>query len=190
VRATNGTIATFNVPGAGTGNHQGTVPSYINTSGVITGIYRDARSVYHGFVRAANGTMTKLDYPGALATATTCINDSGTIAGWYRDTNGLQHGFVRSTTGTFTSLDPPSAHQTNAWTINTAGVIAGIYTDTSGGNHGFVRATNGTITTCNPPGSGNVGVLVPGGFEMTINTAGRIAGYFLDSGSVFHGYLR
>jgi hypothetical protein len=102
----------------------------------------------------------------------------------------LQHGFVRSTTGTFTSFDPPSAHQTNAWTINTAGVIAGIYTDTSGANHGFVRATNGTITTYNPPGSGNVGVLVPGGFEMTINTAGHIAGYYLDSGSVFHGYLR
>ena len=69
-------------------------------------------------------------------------------------------------------------------------MIAGIYADTSGANHGFVRATNGTITTYNPPGTGNLGVLIPGGFEMTINTAGAIAGYFLDSGSVYHGYLR
>ena len=29
---------------------------------------------------------------------------------------------------------------------------------------------------------------MPGGFEMGINTAGDVAGYYLDAGSVFHGY--
>jgi hypothetical protein len=53
------------------------------------------------------------------------------------------------------------------------------------GNWGQVR----TITTFDPPGTGTLGTLVPGGFEMGINTAGNVAGYYLDSGSVYHGYL-
>jgi hypothetical protein len=55
--------------------------------------------------------------------------------------------------------------------------------------HGFVRATNGTITTFNAPGTGTLGALGPGDFEMGINTAGTVVGYYLDAGSVFHGYL-
>jgi len=52
------------------------------------------------------------------------------------------------------------------------------------------QTTTGTITTCAAPGTGNLAVLTPGGFEMTINSVGDIAGYYLDSGSVYHGYLR
>jgi hypothetical protein len=75
------------------------------------------------------------------------------------------------------------------WSINPSGVIAGIYQDEGGGVHGFVRATTGAITTFNPPGSGAFGTPIPGGFEMGINTAGKVTGYYLDTGSVYHGYL-
>ena len=49
---------TFEAPGAGTGVYQGTVAVSINTAGTVTGFYLVAGTVYHGFVRAANGTIT------------------------------------------------------------------------------------------------------------------------------------
>jgi hypothetical protein len=37
----------------------------INPAGAITGYYYDANQVYHGFLRARDGTLTTLDLPGA-----------------------------------------------------------------------------------------------------------------------------
>lgn len=51
LRARNGTITTFDAPGAGTAPGQGTVADDINPEGVITGFYFDANNVSHGFVR-------------------------------------------------------------------------------------------------------------------------------------------
>ena len=65
VRAPNGTITAFDVPGAGTGAFQGTLPGGINDEGAIDGSYSDAGDVNHGFVRAPNGTITAFDVPGA-----------------------------------------------------------------------------------------------------------------------------
>jgi hypothetical protein len=51
LRALDGTITTFDVPGAGTSFNEGTVPSGINPAGVITGFYFDAGHRQHGFLR-------------------------------------------------------------------------------------------------------------------------------------------
>ena len=51
VRASGGTLATFDVPGAGTGSFQGTIPLTNNPANVITGYYIDANNVTHGFLR-------------------------------------------------------------------------------------------------------------------------------------------
>jgi hypothetical protein len=48
------------VPGAG-----GTEPGTINPSGAVSGGYFDPSGLYHGFVRAADGTITTFDIPGA-----------------------------------------------------------------------------------------------------------------------------
>jgi hypothetical protein len=140
-------------------------------------------------------TITSLDDPNAgtasgQGTAAVAINTAGTITGGYVDKNNVGHGFVRSASGVYTTFDVPGAGITAPWNINTSGVITGFYGDSNGVVHGFVRSKTGTITTFDAPGAGNLGILVPGGFEMSINTAGDIAGYYLDSGSVFHGYLR
>jgi hypothetical protein len=50
LRTSNGTITTFDVPGAGKGFNQGTAPLGINPGGVIMGLYIDANYVYHGFL--------------------------------------------------------------------------------------------------------------------------------------------
>jgi redox-regulated HSP33 family molecular chaperone len=51
VRALDGTLTTFDVPGAGTGPFQGTIPLSNNSVGAITGYYIDASDVTHGFLR-------------------------------------------------------------------------------------------------------------------------------------------
>jgi hypothetical protein len=51
VRTLNGSITTFDVPGAGTGPFQGTIPLSNNPVGAITGYYIDANDVTHGFLR-------------------------------------------------------------------------------------------------------------------------------------------
>jgi hypothetical protein len=50
VRTPDGTITTFDAPGAGTGLFQGTIPSGINPAGAIVGYYLDASYVFHGFL--------------------------------------------------------------------------------------------------------------------------------------------
>ena len=51
VRASNGAITTFDVPSAGTGPFQGTIPLSNNPVDAITGYYIDANDVTHGFLR-------------------------------------------------------------------------------------------------------------------------------------------
>ena len=69
VRNAEGKLTTFDVPGAGTGSYQGTgCPGCdlgLNQFGAIAGIYIDANSVNHGFLRNPNGKITTFDAPGA-----------------------------------------------------------------------------------------------------------------------------
>ena len=132
VRTKDGTLKTFDAPGAakagwlarftadGKGpSLLGTAGISINTAGVITGGYIDTSAVAHGFVRAANGTITTFDAPGAgtgtlQGTAGISINTAGVITGTYFDANGVAHGFVRllpkTTTTTLTSSPNPSIY--------------------------------------------------------------------------------
>ena len=50
MRTPDGTITTFDAPGAGTGLFQGTIPSGINPARAIVGYYLDASYVFHGFL--------------------------------------------------------------------------------------------------------------------------------------------
>jgi hypothetical protein len=51
VRDPDGTITALDVPGAGTGDAQGTVADGINPGGQITGYYTDTRGVTHGWIK-------------------------------------------------------------------------------------------------------------------------------------------
>jgi hypothetical protein len=110
VRATDGTITTFDAPGAGTtptpgcgfvfGTCQGTVASATNPAGIAAGEYRNASDAHHGYVRAPNGTFTFFDPPGAgtgsgQGTIPVSITPAGAIAGFYVDANNVCHGFLR-----------------------------------------------------------------------------------------------
>jgi Big-like domain-containing protein/chitobiase/beta-hexosaminidase-like protein len=91
----------------------GSGASAINDAGEIVGVYMDTNNVGHGFLRAASGSITSFDVPGAgtgsyQGTAAFAINAAGTIAGIYLDTNSVLHGFVGAAplVATTTTLTP------------------------------------------------------------------------------------
>jgi len=154
------------------------------SNGVITGFYQSTVYPYynHGFVRAADGTITEFDVQGALETDPHSINISGSITGYYLEGSSV-HGFLRATDGTITSFDAPDGvYGTEAWSINKGGVIAGNYNGSDNHNHGFVRDAKGTITEFDPTNS--VATL-----PLSINNGGTITGPYFGSG-VYHGFVR
>jgi hypothetical protein len=185
--ASRGTFVIFDVPGGAFD----TFVTGINPAGAITGWTFDG-TVYLGFVRAPNGTVTTIAPPGSTATfvgsyfggyAGPPINPAGAITGSYADVSGVMHGFVRAPDGTFTTFDVPGAVDGTILVccITPEGAVAGIYSDANGG-HGFVRTPNGTFATFDPPGST---FTTPGG----INPAGALTGAYFDANGE-HGFLR
>src|SRR6516162_6652390 len=81
-------FTTFAPPGATT-----TIPTGINSAGVVTGWYID-RSGTHGFLRDAAGNITPFDPAGSTGTSAQGINANGVTTGWY-GTGTAFHGFVR-----------------------------------------------------------------------------------------------
>jgi hypothetical protein len=109
LRTVNGTITTFDAPGADAGPcaTSGMGALICGTGGFamddamdIVGVYVDDNNVSHGFLRSgATGAFTAFDAPGAgtgsyEGTAAFAINAAGTIAGTYVDANSVLHGFV------------------------------------------------------------------------------------------------
>jgi hypothetical protein len=96
VRALAGSFTEFNVPGAGIGAGQGTVPQGLNAEGAITGSYIDSNGVGHGFVRSPVGAITTFDAPGAgtgagQGTFPLLNNIEGAI-----NSGAVYHGFLQS----------------------------------------------------------------------------------------------
>ncbi len=87
-----GSITIFDPPGS-----NATFPRSINPGGEITGYYYDATG-QHGFVRAANGTITTFDAPGAGPNGTfpLSINPAGDITRNYVDAKNIAHGLLRN----------------------------------------------------------------------------------------------
>jgi len=155
VRTAGGAITTIDAPGAGTNPgqvkglaFQGTNAISINAGGVITGAWADSSYAVHGFVRAADGTITEFDVTGAggagtFGTVPGSINTWGGIAGLYQTTDGVIHGFLRTPDGTITTLDDPSAGTTGTLpgtagvSMNDSWVVTGVYSDPSSVFHGF-----------------------------------------------------
>jgi hypothetical protein len=149
VRAPNGTIATFDAPGAGTGSGRGTFTWAINPAGTTAGTSQDNNGVYHGLLRTADGKITIYDIKGAgtgagQGTQSMGIDPSGVITGYYTDASNVSHGFVRAVDGTYTFFDVPAAGTGNGqgtfpMTNNPGDSIVGYYVDNNGAFHGFVR---------------------------------------------------
>lgn len=58
-----GSFVSFDMPGS-----TGTFPEGVSISGIIAGSYLDSGRLYHGFVRAADGSFKTFDPPKSQAT--------------------------------------------------------------------------------------------------------------------------
>ena len=86
---------------AGADVYRAAVPTSINSAGVITDPTR-VRDAYHGFVRAADGTITAFAVPGGATTPSQgtfpqVINTAGEILRIFiRMSNDVPRAFVRA----------------------------------------------------------------------------------------------
>jgi hypothetical protein len=101
VRDSEGTITSFDGPGAGTTMGNGSVGEMINDAGTIPGVSLDNNGLNHAFIRYSDGTFDAFGVTGAgtapgQGTLATAANKAGITGGNYFDTNGVSHGFVRS----------------------------------------------------------------------------------------------
>lgn len=154
IRNRQGEQIVLDVPGAGTGPYQGTgCPGCflgLNQFGAIAGIYSDANSVTHGFIRSPFGKITTFDAPGAgnagnfegtgcFSDCAVILNDWGAIAGTYIDTNYIYHGYYRDPWGKIATIDPSGSQGTQPYGMNDQGTITGDYIDANNVFHGFLR---------------------------------------------------
>jgi hypothetical protein len=215
-RSASSGITTFDAPGAirVAGSFDGTFPSSINNAGTITGIYVDANTLYHGFLRSPGGEFTSLDAPGAgtsvgtrfrmfpaptvnIKTRSININDRGAVTGNYIDSDNVSHGFLRSPAGEFITLDAPGARSaagsfdgTFPSSINNGGTITGNFIDSKDLNHGFLRSPSGAFITFDAPGVKSVAAAGYGTVPESINDSGAITGHYIDVRDATRGFMR
>jgi hypothetical protein len=81
IRSHDGAFMSIDLPANGRPNSD----IEINAVGIVSGTYQDANAstVFHGFVRSPNGTLTTFDFPGSDSTFAFDINDFGVITGSY-----------------------------------------------------------------------------------------------------------
>ena len=203
IRYPQGKIVTFDAPGAGSGGctapiicANGTQGASINSEGLISGQYVDAKGVFHGFVRSPFGTIHTVDAPGAgmnpgqgtFLTLGDGINPEGAVAGGYADAGGNIHALVRKSDGTFAEFDPPGSVFTNNSGITPDGTVTSYYVDAGSVLHGYIRAADGNFTLFDVPGAGadsNQGTE-----PLNINARKDITGAYIDTNGVNHGFLR
>jgi len=101
MRSATGTYTIFDPPAA---DGVSSFAEGINASGEITGTYRDATLVRHGYLEQPGGTFVSFDDPNAaqlplsgvnVGTTALGINASGAVVGFYSDSAGVRHGFIR-----------------------------------------------------------------------------------------------
>jgi hypothetical protein len=154
VRKADGQYVTFDAPGASADAYAGggTYPQGINNLGEVSGFYGDANSVYHGFVRSADGRITTFDAPTSCTNTSSppadcafngtfpvAVNDLGKVVGSYYGEDGNPHGFWRDANGSIKKFDVPgTGYFTIPGAINDWGQITGVVYDPNIVVHGLL----------------------------------------------------
>jgi hypothetical protein len=196
VRSSSGKFTEFREPKAGKAPKQGTVVLYeggLNSRGETCGFYFEPDGNVIAFIRKANGVINSFDPLKSTLTFCTWINDEGTAVGCALTSDSC-YGFIRNPAGALKTFSVPypnlgtTGTQPNA--ISSARVITGLFGDSNNIMHGFVRSADGVFSQFDAPGAGST----PGSYQGTtpesINSAGVIVGFLVDSNQVNHGFIR
>ena len=105
----------------------------INNANAVVGFYLVPPAfLAHGYMRAEDGTVTRIDYPGAPITSCLGINDDGLVVGLYVDQNDVGHGFTYKD-GKYQESSLPDIAA-----INDSGNYVGSYTTVHSKNLGYL----------------------------------------------------
>lgn len=208
IRSPGGRYATIDAPCADTTPqaYNGTVAESINDFGEVTGFCIDAQGDTHGFVRSPRGTFTEFDaVEPAVETVPLFINLEGALAGFVFDsTDNVFRAFVRYPNGVLPVFVGPGScplgfneapnpcYGNEVAYVSLIGASVGGFEDGNLVGHGMIRSPDGKLTTFDAPGAGTgiyQGTGCPG-CTPGVNLFGVIAGEYIDSNNVFHGFLR
>jgi hypothetical protein len=199
------TIITFEAPGAGAGQFQGTSGNSINPEGVIAGIYTDSSGIIHGLLRTPSGAFIESDQAAcSQGVPAANINPAGEVTGFCAGAASVYHALLRAPDGAITTFDAPgagtcagqgtfTAYPTG---LNQAGASTGDFLDANNVFHGWLRTAEGAITTFDAPGAGTgagQGTLVSffhSAGSGGMNDQGDITGTYVDANNLVHGFLR
>jgi hypothetical protein len=160
-----------------------TRPSSINDAGVITGFYGKSLFVFHGFIRAADGTITSFEAGRGGSTVPVGIDGQGRIYGSFTNKHlSATYGFVRQADGTITRFHPEHSKSTRVTAMDAAAGATGYYRNDQG-DIGFLLSLDGRLTKFSAPGSSRT-------YPMAINSNGVIAGEYVDGDAHGHCFLR
>lgn len=159
----------------------------INNRGDIAGAYADATGAQHGYVHHGNGTVTQIDFPGAIDTQAFGVNDLQTVIGLYVDAQGNSRAF-EGRDGKYRNVDLPGGLSTLTipLSINDLQQIAGEYAlDPLTNGFGYVQTPDGRFELTTAPGSAPQQT-----FFISINNRDQILGGFADASGVQHNFLK
>ena len=189
VRAPNGTLTEFD---AATDAVE-TRPQAINAQGWIAGVYFDASSARHGFVRSPLGTIIAFGELGITA-GVLQIRPNHEVIGYYLQPGGVVfHGFLRAPSGAFSMFDEPDVsldtygiyYKLYSGTLPTAasstGYIVGYYGAEGKVIRGFMRTPEGAFSTLDIPGVWTT--------PSAVNAQGTAAGEYVDATPSRHGFV-
>ncbi|HLY05716.1 MAG TPA: hypothetical protein VKR31_08215 [Rhizomicrobium sp.] len=136
VRASDGTITTFDVPHGNNPDADG-----VNKRGAVAGTsYKNYNSNSgRGFLRLSNGKTKTFQVVPGYETDGYALNDQNMVCGNYYDSSGAYHGYIRAGTTTTTIDAPDSVGATGCTAINDSGVVAGYFFDSSDVGNAYLR---------------------------------------------------
>src|SRR2546423_1515771 len=160
----------------------------INEHNVIAGSYFDSAGVEHGFTGPLNGTYTTFDYGGtSTGTEPRALNDDGDITGFAADPSfAVGTEFLRTVDGTLRAIEKDG--------VALDGIAQGITKkkDTSTGD--YIDPNTGVRTGYLAKGGAyqsdvDLGLNATRTSPRGINKHGTLAGFYVDSGGVTHGFI-
>jgi hypothetical protein len=163
------------------------------------GLAAGQNATAHESAANVDESIITFDVPASDGNGTipVAVNLHSIIVGYYFDSNFVSHGFLRNADGTFTTFDAPGAgtipsdaNGTFPSDVNQFGTVAGYYNDANLVSHCFIRSNDGNIVTFDVPGADINPADAAGSIITGIGPFGVVAGYYLDSNFVAHGFLR
>jgi hypothetical protein len=183
VHHSDGRVSHIDFPGA-----SGTQAFGVNDHGTVIGVYFDAQTHPHAFLRR-EGVYRNADLPGGASTFTTpfSVNDLEQIAGEYTtDPNLNGFGYLQSRDGRFELTTAPGSVPEGTFfiSINNRQQILGAYADAVGVQHNFLRTDN-VYRPFDLPARFAASFVS----AQTVNDRDDIVGYYNDASGVAHGFV-